>query len=201
MSNHDDNSMEGMDDGHFDELEAVRRFPSEDTWLDLPMPDLQEPAGENHGSRAFADRVMQAREDDLELDAKIAELDKALPDDVLQQFGAPEPSASFVDKTVQKATEERRQRWQTMLSRYVAPEPSTEFVSRTIAALQGGNENTSKRANSPAQLQAPPSDAHPNAPHPNDPRPNDWARAGRRGQSGPCSDSSPPQPLRCCGFR
>ncbi|MFT6081238.1 MAG: hypothetical protein ACJA0V_001602 [Planctomycetota bacterium] len=157
MSNHDE---------HFDELDAVRRFPSEDTWLDQPMPDLQDDAGLLHeigsadavgpqsgskdvgsqnagsqnagpnGSTSFADRVMQARQDDLDLDAQIAELDQALPTELLQQFGAPKPSDTFVDQTVRKLTQERKQRWQEMLSRHVAPEPSTEFVSRTLAALQ-----------------------------------------------------------------
>jgi hypothetical protein len=79
---------------------------------------------------------MQARQDDLDLDAQIAELDQALPTELLQQFGAPKPSDTFVDQTVRKLTQERKQRWQEMLSRHVAPEPSTEFVSRTLAALQ-----------------------------------------------------------------
>lgn len=183
MSNHDE---------HFDELDAVRRFPSEDTWLDQPMPDLQDDAGLQHeigsadavgpqsgskdvgsqnagsqnagpdGSTSFADRVMQARQDDLDLDAQIAELDQALPTELLQQFGAPKPSDTFVDQTVQKLTQERKQRWQEMLSRHVAPEPSTEFVSRTLAALQddgsratGSRATGSKKTNRYPQLPAP----------------------------------------------
>lgn len=166
MSNHDE---------HFDELDAVRRFPSEDTWLDQPMPDLQDAGSQDAGSQdagpdgstSFADRVMQARQNDLDLDAQIAELDQALPTELLQQFGAPKPSDTFVDQTVQKLTQERKQRWQEMLSRHVAPEPSTEFVSRTLAALQDdgsgaigsgaiGSGNTgSKKTNSYPQLPAP----------------------------------------------
>lgn len=179
MSNHDE---------HFDELDAVRRFPSEDTWLELPLPNLQDDAGlqddadlqadtgsadaggsQNDGpdgtgssAESFTDRVMQARQDDLNLDAQIAELDQALPTDVLQQFGAPKPSDTFVDKTVQKLTQERKQRWQEMLSRYVAPEPSTEFVSRTLAALQDSSSSAddnsairSKKASEYPQLPAP----------------------------------------------
>ncbi|MFT4514878.1 MAG: hypothetical protein ACI89X_000047 [Planctomycetota bacterium] len=161
MSNHDE-----QQDEHFDELDAVRRFPSEDTWLKQPLPDLQDAdtqksdqqkSGSQDGdssSTSFADRVMSARQDDLNLDAQIAELDQALPTEVLQQFGAPKPSDSFVDKAVQKVIEERRQRWQKMLSRYVAPEPSTEFVSRTLAALQDGSSD-SKRTGAHAPLQAP----------------------------------------------
>lgn len=176
MSHHDDQSNGGEHpmEGHFDELDAVRRFPSEDSWLDLPMPDLSDdsvgvPAADGPADAdkagddapfaspsTFADRVLKARQDDLELDEQIAELDRALPPEVLAQFRAPEPSASFVDRTVQKATEERRQRWQKMLSRYVAPEPSPEFVSKTLAALQeDGNARAATAGRPPEQLAQP----------------------------------------------
>ena len=174
---------------HFDEIDAVRRFPSEDTWLDLPMPNLQDDSPEARSPEApspeaatqaaaspeaatsqaatptapsnntsFADRVMQARQEELELDSQIAELDQALPNDLLQQFGVPAPSDSFVDKTVQKITTERRQRWQKILSRHVAPEPSAKFVSRTLAALQDGSNAAAggKQIAARTQLQAPP---------------------------------------------
>ena len=72
---------------HFDEVDAVRRFPSEDTWLDLPMPDLHDTAAQDTAAqdtaahdtaaqdgerpsadnRSFIDRVMQARQADLQL--------------------------------------------------------------------------------------------------------------------------------------
>ncbi|MGK0154705.1 MAG: hypothetical protein ACI9SE_001658 [Neolewinella sp.] len=210
MSNHDE---------HFDELDAVRRFPSEDTWLDQPMPDLQDDAGlqdeigsadavgpqsgsqdvgsqdvgsqdvgsqdvgsQNAGSQnagpdgstSFADRVMQARQDDLDLDAQIAELDQALPTELLQQFGAPKPSDTFVDQTVQKLTQERKQRWQEMLSRHVAPEPSTEFVSRTLAALQDdgsrgtGSSATGSRATGSRATGSKKTNRYPQLPAPRD---------------------------------
>lgn len=171
MSRHDDkrsaandNSTNGGNE-HFDEIDAVRRFPSEDEWLDLPAPDLSDDGSEPQPSFAesFADRVMQARKDELELDAELAQLDKDLPNELLQQFGAPDPSAAFVDDTVKAVMNDRRQRWQQMLSRYVAPEPSPEFVSRTLAALNEGK----------ATGGAP--DATPRLPHRTGPRPrSNW---------------------------
>jgi hypothetical protein len=148
MSTHDNERDDSQANEHFDEVDAVRRFPSEESWLDLPMPDLQRsdsPDAES-SSESFTDRVMSARQEDLELDAQIDELDKALPTEVLRQFGTGEPSESFVDATVHKITEERRQRWQKMLSRHVAPEPSTKFVSRTLAALQEASGGTNQKA-------------------------------------------------------
>jgi hypothetical protein len=178
-SNHQDQRLE-----HFDEVDAVRRFPSEDSWLDLPLPDLGEDQAEHasdgstqkqgtadlassQAARSFADRVLRARQDDLELDAKIAELDRVLTTHQLQQHAVPATSNTFVETTVAKVMEERRQRWQQMLSRHVAPEPSNEFVSRTLAALQQDSKQqvaaTSKAAASsprsaenPLRLGAPP---------------------------------------------
>jgi len=133
-------------DGEFDEVDAVRRFPSEEEWLDLPFPELApdkmasaEGAAENgpteRDSDSFVDRVLRARRDELELDAQLAEVDATLPDDVLAHFEAPTPSADFVDRTMVRVEAEQRQRWQTMLARYVAPEPSPDFVARTLQAL------------------------------------------------------------------
>ncbi|MGC6487192.1 MAG: hypothetical protein ACON4Z_06085 [Planctomycetota bacterium] len=126
-------------DEHWDELDAVRRFPSEDEWLDLPMPsdaDLrgdEEPV-QNGGS--FADRVLRARQEEVHVDEALAALDRALPAHVLRKHRAPEPSATFVEETVRRIREDRRQRWAETLSRYVAPEPSPQFVDRTLAALR-----------------------------------------------------------------
>ena len=177
MSNHNDEQDGSQPNEHFDELDAVRRFPNEDSWLDLPLPDLtlpnltgpnltgpnltgpnlQDPDSQDGGSSSdsFADRVMNARQEDLKLDAQIAGLDQALPTEVLQQLGAPKPSDSFVDKTVRKVSDERRQRWQEMLSRYVAPVPSTEFVSRTLSALQDGSGGANRKANARRRTAAP----------------------------------------------
>lgn len=130
---------------HWNELDAVRRFPSEDEWLDLPMPtDEQLPDSEldgNDGS-SFADRVLQANREERELDERLAELDRLLPRELLLQFRAPEPSASFAADTTDRAQQDRRQRWAETLSRYVAPEPSPEFVNRTLAALQDDQDPT-----------------------------------------------------------
>jgi hypothetical protein len=162
MSTHDEEQDGSQANEHFDEIDAVRRFPNEDSWLDLPMPDLQQPDSQqpdsqNGGSSSssFADRVMNARQEELELDAQIDELDKALPTEVLQQFGAIKPSASFVDTTVHKITEERRQRWQKILSRHVAPEPSTKFVSLTLAALQDDGDGANRKATARRRSAAP----------------------------------------------
>lgn len=174
---------------HFDEVDAVRRFPSEDSWLDLPLPNLSDDQAEHTGevsaqngtsqtegiadlastqaAKSFADRVLRARQDDLELDAKIAELDRVLTTQQLQQHAVPATSSTFVETTVAKVMEERRQRWQQMLSRHVAPEPSNAFVSRTLAALQQDSKQqvaaTSKgatanrrSAENPLRLGAPP---------------------------------------------
>lgn len=141
MSTHDDHSHgdHNHGDGHWDEMDAVRRFPSEDEWLDLPMPSDDELRGselDGDDGTSFADRVLQANREERELDERLAELDRALPKEVLEQFRAPEPSASFAADTTRRAQEDRRQRWAETLSRYVAPEPSPEFVNRTLAALQ-----------------------------------------------------------------
>ena len=127
-------------DEHWDELDAVRRFPSEDEWLDLPMPSDADLRGDDDADRAsggsFADRVLRARNEEVEVDAKLAELDEALPNELLQQFAAPAPSAGFAEQTARRVHEDRRQRWAETLSRYVAPEPSPEFVDRTMDALR-----------------------------------------------------------------
>ena len=146
---------------HFDEVDAVRRFPSEDTWLDLPMPDLHDTAAQDTAAqdtaahdtaaqdgerpsadnRSFIDRVMQARQADLQLDEQLAAMEQLLPSELLAEYAAPTPSSSFVSTTVEKVMQDRRQRWQEMLSRHVAPEPSTEFVARTLAALQEASQS------------------------------------------------------------
>jgi hypothetical protein len=141
---------------HFDEVDAVRRFPGEDTWLDLPMPDLHETAAqdgeqssaghigngqESANNLSFIDRVMQARQADLQLDAQLAAMEQLLPSELLAEYAAPTPSSSFVSTTVEKVMQDRRQRWQEMLSRHVAPEPSNEFVARTLAALQEASQS------------------------------------------------------------
>lgn len=127
-------------DEHWDELDAVRRFPSEDEWLDLPMPSDADLRGDDGADRepagSFADRVLRARQEEVEVDAKLAELDEALPNELLQQFAAPAPSAGFAEQTARRVHEDRRQRWAETLSRYVAPEPSPEFVDRTMDALR-----------------------------------------------------------------
>jgi len=151
MSHHDDGQLPGgqqpggqqPNDEHFDEVDAVRRFPSEDEWLDLPAPDEASPSSEQ---TSFADRVMRAREEEQELDAELQKLDAALPNDVLQHFAAPTPSTDFVDATVDVVMNDRRQRWQEMLSRYVAPEPSPAFVSRTLDALKDGDAGQTREA-------------------------------------------------------
>lgn len=144
MSNHDDNHQ--PTDEHFDEVDAVRRFPSEAEWLDLPAPD---DAGSSSEQLSFTDRVMRAREEEQELDAELQKLDAALPNDVLQQFKAPSPSTDFVANTVAVVMNDRRQRWQEMLSRHVAPEPSPAFVSRTLAALKDGEANQAAKPQAP----------------------------------------------------
>ena len=136
---------------HFDEVDAVRRFPSEDTWLDLPMPDLHDTAAQDTAAqdgerpsadnRSFIDRVMQARQADLQLDEQLAAMEQLLPSELLAEYAAPTPSSNFVSTTVEKVMQDRRQRWQEMLSRHVAPEPSTEFVARTLAALQEASQS------------------------------------------------------------
>mgnify|MGYP007060111440 FL=1 len=168
MSVRDDQSF---DEEHFDEVDAVRRFPREDEWLDLEAEDLDRSGADaedldrsgadaedldrsgaerqdadgsgaeaqdadGSGPKSFVDRVMHAREAEQQLDSQLADLDKLLPQALLQQLQAPTPSDSFVDETVAAAMTDRRNRWQQMLSRYVTPTPSTAFVSRTLDALQ-----------------------------------------------------------------
>lgn len=149
MSTRDDDNFESgsSSDPHWDEVDAVRRFPSEDEWLDLPMPDLSMHGEAELGSPtdqdAFAERVLEAQRQERLLDEQLAELDRALPNEVLQQFRAPEPTPSFAEATTRRAQDDRRQRWAETLSRYVAPEPSPQFVNRTLAALQDGSEDAS----------------------------------------------------------
>jgi len=158
MSTHDpkdpqrDAQHEGQD--HWNELDAVRRFPSEDEWLDLPMPgddELRSSELDGDDGSSFADRVLQAHQEERQLDEQIAELDRALPNEVLQQFRAPEPSASFLDDTNRRVHDDRRQRWAETLSRYVAPEPSPEFVNRTLAALQDAAQQDGPQQDGPQQ--------------------------------------------------
>ena len=135
-------------EGHWDELDAVRRFPSEDEWLDLPMPSDADLYGDEEAqeSGSFSERVLRARQEEVQVDEQLAALDRALPTEVLRLHQAPEPSASFVDETVRRIREDRRQRWAETLSRYVAPEPSPQFVDRTLKALRADREQRSARA-------------------------------------------------------
>ena len=149
-------------DEPFDELDATRRFPSEDEWLDLPMPSAEELGGASPSSRtpssitpssitpssrtpsgdsaggvdSFVDRVMRARKEEVQAERELEALDGALPQDLLRQFEAPEPRPTFVADTMARLRRDRQQRWAETLSRYVAPEPSPEFVDRTMAALR-----------------------------------------------------------------
>jgi len=152
MSVHEDHDF---DDEHFDEVDAVRRFPKEEEWLDLPTPELADDQG-NDSDASFVDRVMRARGEERALDDQLAELDQLLPNEVLQQFAAPDPGDSFVEDTVAAVMNDRRNRWQEMLSRHVAPAPSTAFVSRTLEALKddraarrGGTESPAAAAQVP----------------------------------------------------
>ncbi|HEB52491.1 MAG TPA: hypothetical protein ENI87_04455 [bacterium] len=137
MNHHDDPHVDPQG-APFDEIAAMRRFPSEREWLDLPLPaELRTADGEEAASmRDFADRVLQRLRDERACDAGLAELDRALPRELLQQFAPPPATASFVADTAARIAADRRQRWQRMLARYVAPEPSAAFVSRTLAALR-----------------------------------------------------------------
>ena len=123
---------------HWDELEAARRFPAEDEWLDLPTPSDLELDGQDRAQRdgSFSERVLRARQEEVYTDNQLADLDRALPPEVLWRHVAPEPSGSFVDDTLRRIREDQRQRWAEALSRHVAPEPSPEFVDRTLAALE-----------------------------------------------------------------
>ncbi len=171
----DERRGDGKHSQHFDEVEAARHFPSEEEWLDLPAPDLgSEPASSPESSAeaatpeatSFADRVMRAREEEQALDAQLADLHQALPNDLLQQFTAPTPSKSFVEDTVATVMNDRRNRWQQMLSRYVAPEPSPVFVSRTLTALRRGEAQDGAQQDDHTQTAAAGRQAGPNsAPH------------------------------------
>jgi hypothetical protein len=137
-------------ENHFDEIDAVRRFPAEEEWLDLRMPELDEPdssssKANSDATASFTDRVMQARQDEQQINEELASLESALPNVVLQQYAPPEPSPTFVESTVTLIQESRRQQWQEMLARYVAPEPSTAFVSKTLAALHATDAQTTNR--------------------------------------------------------
>ena len=147
MSSSQDNNQhsnnERRSDEHFDELDAARRFPSEDSWLDLPAPPTKESGATDASS--FVDRVMNAHQEDQQLDAQLDELQEALPNELLHAHEAPTPSSTFVDETVKLVMSDRRQRWQEMLSRYVSPKPSASFVSRTLQAL--GNTGTTATDN------------------------------------------------------
>jgi hypothetical protein len=179
---------QSFDEEHFDEVDAVRRFPREDEWLDLEAEDVEaedleaedlDRSGaeaqdaeaqdaeaqdaDGSGPTSFVDRVMHAREAEQRLDSQLADLDKLLPQDLLQQLQAPTPSDTFVDETVAAAMTDRRNRWQQMLSRHVTPTPSTVFVSRTLDALQderassgGGAQVASATTHSTASPKASP---------------------------------------------
>lgn len=141
-------------EGHWDELDAVRRFPSEDEWLDLPMPSDADLYGEDGAQEpgSFSERVLRARQDEVQVDEQLAALDRALPTEVLRLHEAPEPSAAFLDDTVRRIREDRRQRWAETLSRYVAPEPSPQFVDRTLAALRADREQRGAGASAEPHL-------------------------------------------------
>lgn len=153
MNHHDDEQ-------DFRELPegAAAPFPSEDEWLDLPLPAELSPAPS--GGDSFAERVLAARREERQLDRALADLDEVLPAAALQAFRVPEPSPGFVDETVRQVIAERQNRWQRILSRHVAPEPSPEFVARTLRALRedagtGPQRAIAGRAATPHRQQAP----------------------------------------------
>ena len=98
MNHHDDEQ-------DFRELPegAAAPFPSEDEWLDLPLPAELSPAPS--GGDSFAERVLAARREERQLDRALADLDEVLPAAALQAFRVPEPSPGFVDETVRQVEE------------------------------------------------------------------------------------------------
>ncbi len=114
-------------------LPEDRPFPPEFEWLTLPMPGEATKTGVP--TIDFVDRVTRAVIDDARLDRDLATLHRELPRAVLQAFAPPEPSADFVARMVAATHNDRRARWQQLLTRYVTPEPSPTFVAKTLAAL------------------------------------------------------------------
>jgi|GEM_PF-4038521 len=108
-------------------------LPPGKTWLDLPMPSDEALCSQGRG--AFTERVLRARRQERQLDAKLARLAGALPAAVLEQFAAPTPSATFSEDTARRVGAKRRQRWAETLARHVAPAPCNELSDRTLAAL------------------------------------------------------------------
>ena len=115
-----------------DSSEALPLPPGK-TWLDLPMPSDEALCSQGRG--AFTERVLRARRQERQLDAKLARLAGALPAVMLEKFAAPTPSATFSEDTARRVCAQRRQRWAESLARHVAPSPSNELSDRTLAAL------------------------------------------------------------------
>ncbi len=111
------------DDFDFEAAGAAAPFPSEAEWLAVPAPPFAED---------FVERTLAAIVDDA---GAGREPDLGLARGRLAAFGPGEPSADFVERTLQRLRDDRRARWRALLARHVAPDPSPEFVQRTLAAL------------------------------------------------------------------
>lgn len=107
-------------------------FPPEQGWLDQPLPS--ELADVDLG--AFAARTLDAVRGEQQLDRDLAALDRDLPRIVLSALEVPPPAPDFVPSVLAALHQDRRARWQQLLSRHIAPEPSPEFVARTLSALR-----------------------------------------------------------------
>ncbi len=131
MRDRDGEDIGGDFGGDFDwaTAGAAMPFPTEQEWLTLPAPPI---------AADFVARTLAAVAADLEQTRPRQESEDVEPElspAQLATFGPDAPSPDFVDRTLRRLLDDRRDRWHELLARYVAPEPSPAFVQRTLAAL------------------------------------------------------------------
>jgi len=131
VTSHHDDADDRADFADFGELgPAGVPFPSEPEWLDV------EPPADLATGAEFVQRTMQSLQDEG-LATPTAAGPELLRPEVLAAFRAPEPTADFVERTLQALAKDRREGFRDLIARHVVPEPSQQFVERTLRALAG----------------------------------------------------------------